>query len=157
MAKKSTVRTVDCARQLQVKLTSKQIEERGRLAANTLAERDKAELEAKADAKANKLAIDGLEAEFRQLCAEVRQGYKYEEVPCRREFDFSAKTVTDVRLDTGEIVDSRGMSREELQSVLDFGPPSPLESEADEEGQKLASRKPRGNLRVCKPDGEPVQ
>ncbi|NTW67218.1 MAG: hypothetical protein HGB21_13080 [Nitrospirae bacterium] len=67
-----------------------------------------------------KARIDGKGADARRIAQILKQGYELREVDCEELRDYETRTVTVVRLDTGEMVSSRGMTIEEMQEAMGF-------------------------------------
>lgn len=108
-------------RTLKVPLSIEEIAKRADRAAHCLKERDSKEAEMKAAADHVKSQIKELEAELRRLSNDVRDQATYEVVECERLYDYEAKTVTETRLDSGEVIESRAMTAVELQMPLELG------------------------------------
>lgn len=111
-------------RDLKVVLTAAEVAERADRAARLLEDRDRAEAELKAHATSVKSRIATMEAEMRELSAEVRTKYTYREVECERRFLFTTGCVQEVRLDTEEVISERAMTEKEKQRDLPFTKPS---------------------------------
>lgn len=107
-------------RDLKVTLTAAEVAERADRAARLLEDRDRAEAELKAHATSVKIRIATMEAEMRELSAEVRTKYTYREVECERRFLFATGCVQEVRLDTEEVISERAMTEKEKQRDLPF-------------------------------------
>jgi len=56
----------------------------------------------------------------------IRDKFEFKDVECEQTFDYEKDNVTTVRLDTEEVVESRGLRANERQQELDF-------TEAEEE------------------------
>lgn len=106
-------------RELRVILTPEQVAERADRAAHLLQQRDDKESLAKAAQKHAKSEIDELEATMRRLGGEVRDKATYLPTRCERVFDYRTGTVTETRLDTGEVISERPMTAEERQMAFD--------------------------------------
>lgn len=72
----------------------------------------------KAYSKSVKSKIATLEAEHNELSSEVRLKYTFKTVDCERHFVYAEKLVKEIRTDTGEEIDVRGMKNHELQKDL---------------------------------------
>jgi len=57
------------------------------------------------------------EAAAGQYGAYVRQKYQHRNVECRIELNYETETMTVTRLDTGAVIDSRAMNRDELERL----------------------------------------
>lgn len=116
--KRPRIRKEHFEENLRVKLTREEVEDRADRAANLIEERDALEEEMKAYQKAKKAEIEKLEAEHRQLSNEVRTKATYRDVDCERIYDWDETKVTEIRLDTGEVMKKRPMTERELQMGL---------------------------------------
>lgn len=74
----------------------------------------------------------------------IRSGYEYRSVECERTFDYPNAEVVVVRLDTNEVVEKRGMTKDELQieMPLEDGPVTEDYSEEPPEGAEPQEDKP---------------
>jgi hypothetical protein len=82
--------------------------------------------EMKADIDKKKELADDLRRKYRNR-------YEYRDVDCEVTYDYDRRVVVTMRTDTGEIIDERGMTAEELQ--LDFDTTTHSESEEPAEEQ----------------------
>ena len=76
------------------------------------------ELKKKEVAAQIKAEIDATESLIAQLSTHYNQGYAFMDIKCRVERDYETKQVHYYRLDTGENVESRAMTQDELQQEL---------------------------------------
>lgn len=67
-----------------------------------------------------KADIEKADSQISTLSTHLNQGYIHKNIDCEVTKDFDRKTVTIIRLDTGEFVESRAMTPNELQKEL-FG------------------------------------
>ena len=99
-------------------------EEEKREIASDLAQKinEKNELEQKKKevAATIKAEIETAESQIAQLSTHYNQGYHHKNVKCRVDRNHETKTISYYRTDTGELVDSRRMTQDELQQGL-FG------------------------------------
>jgi hypothetical protein len=86
-----------------------------------LSERDAWEVDAKEIAKANRMKLTEFETEIRRLSGAIREREEMRLVDCERRFDYETGRVTDVRLDSGEVLAVRDMSEVERQKDLPLG------------------------------------
>ena len=89
----------------------------------------------------HKTALGKLESAANALAELIRKGYEMRPTECRLDWDYTAKEVRTVRLDTGEVVNARRMSDFEIGKGprLPFDPPIQLaESDPDVEAAKAA-------------------
>lgn len=72
-----------------------------------------------------KKKLDDITAERKRLQRSAREGKEFRNVDCEIRYVFSASPprVETVRLDTGELIDTRAMSAAELQTLLPFQEP----------------------------------
>jgi hypothetical protein len=56
-----------------------------------------------------------MEAEIRTLSSEVREKSTYDMIECERRINFNTGRLTEVRLDTGEIINDRRLTSAEAQ------------------------------------------
>jgi len=108
----------DFVRDLKCALTLEELATRADRAAQLVHQMDQEEEELKAYTKSIKSKIATLEAEHRELSSEVRVKYTFKEVDCQRHFVYAEKLVKEIRTDTGEEIDVRGMKNHELQKDL---------------------------------------
>ena len=105
-------------RDLPVALTPGEIIERSRELATALQERA-VHGDHEAEVKAGlKLKAAEIEARVQRLAIIVRTGKESQPVTCEQLADYPAGTVTLVRTDTGEVVESRRMGDTERQAQL---------------------------------------
>jgi hypothetical protein len=106
---------------LPVALTREEVEERADRAAQMLKNLDMRGDEFKQQAQANRRELARLEADLREVSAEVRERKSYRDVIIERRFDWMAGTVTEIRTDTGEQLNHRTMTEDEAQKALPLG------------------------------------
>lgn len=105
---------------LKVQLTASQLADRSDRAAQAMADRDAKEEDMKAAQKHAKSIIEELDSRIRTLLGEVRSRSTYESVDCEKRYLYADGIVQDVRLDTGEVIQSRPLTNRELQPELPF-------------------------------------
>ena len=71
-----------------------------------------------------KAKLGKLEQDRERVIASIQTGRETQLVTCEERHDFSSRTVTTVRKDTGAVVESREMTQDELQLVLPEASPS---------------------------------
>jgi hypothetical protein len=121
---------------LKVILTTAEIADRADRAAQTIAARDGAEEEMKAQQKHAKGNIDKMDAEIRHLSNEVRTRSTYRKVECERQYHYGDGRVAEIRLDTGELINDRRMTEAERQRELfDEAPPEPADAGEPGDGE----------------------
>jgi hypothetical protein len=108
-------------RDLPAALNREEIEERAQMMSRKLSERDAWEVDAKEIAKANRMKLTEFETEIRRLSGAIREREEMRLVDCERRFDYETGRVTDVRLDSGEVLAERDMSEIERQKDLPLG------------------------------------
>jgi hypothetical protein len=116
----------------KVLLTDDELLDRGKKLAQAVAETNQAERDKAAYNSQIKSRLDianGLTQKFRGIVAE---GAEYRPVVCHRVYDYTARTVSVVRDDTGETVEYRPMEAHELQRHLDLNNERPVTQEAED-------------------------
>lgn len=98
------------SRELKCKLTDHEVAERSALLATRLEDRDAVDAERAKTAKKYKRILDGLQAEIADLALQVRTRSETRDVQCRTD-RFADGTVVVVRLDTGEVLQTRHPER----------------------------------------------
>lgn len=132
-------------RELPVPLTDEELKERGQELAEKMREVDQAE-QAKKDAAAHhKQIVERLTAEASDMARVIRAGKVERSVKCYTEHDLEKEVARVVRCDTGEVVETRTLSRDELNDLRQgklFKEPAPAaegegegEGEGEEEGE----------------------
>lgn len=124
--KPPTMKVESLMRELKVQLSPPEVAERADRAAKLLEDRDRAEAELKAHATSVKSRIATMEAEMRELSAEVRTKYTYRDVQVERRYIYTTGVVLEVRLDTLEVLSERPMTERERQQPLPFTPPGEI-------------------------------
>lgn len=139
---------------LPVVLKREELEERAQRAAHLLQDHDAMQHDHKEQAKTNKLELEKVASNLREVSRTVREGKEYRDVPCERVFNWTSGTVTDVRKDTGEVLQERAMTDAEAQKALPFDqkpgdvdeefgggekdPPESGDGEGEEDGEDAA-------------------
>lgn len=118
---------------LPVKLTETEIKERGRKLAHLYEEIEIAEIGKAAAARASKDRIETLQAEAGAIARVIRSGQEDREVQVQEEKDYSEGVCRMKRLDTGEVVETRAMTPQELQRPL------PID-EGEKKGKRAEAR-----------------
>lgn len=106
---------------LPVKLTSREVVERGQLAAQVIHKIDEVEREKKRVTADAKEQTDRLESELRRLSYIVEREEEDRTVECFWRFDFMKNEKNLLRDDTGEVVETKAMTDEERQIALEIG------------------------------------
>jgi hypothetical protein len=120
MAKKQPkTKTEQCKKYLPCVLTQEEITAYAIKAVDEMNRAEALDAEAKEEAKYFKERIGRCLANMRQNQYIAKRGKEDREVECERVFDWNDGTVSIVRLDTGEIHDTRPMEKDELQMQLD--------------------------------------
>lgn len=90
--------------------------------AKTIAEKVSKKHEVEDDKKATmssfKSTLDTLEMEINSCANKIQDGYEMRLMECREERDYKRKVVNFYRIDTGELVQQRPMSSDEMQLQL---------------------------------------
>lgn len=119
---------------LAVALKPGELADRAQRAAHLIQDHDAKAEEFKSLAKTNKVALDRIATEMREMSRVVREGKEYRDVVCERIYNWTDGSVKDVRQDTGEVIAERGMSEAERQKSLPFPPPESSDDLEDEFG-----------------------
>lgn len=127
--KKIMVRKKKITELLKCDLTKDELLDYGQRAADAHEQAGRLADQAKATAKEFKGKVDTHIATAEQLQGAIRSRYEYRNIECEQIENFTDKTITIIRLDSGEVVKTRKMNVEELQEL-------PLDTtEIKEEGQ----------------------
>lgn len=100
---------------LRVDLTNEEILKAGKEMAQSIDELNDLEKERKAAADTYKARIAQATANVQINSNLVRNGYEFRKVDVERTFDYEEGIVSAIRLDTGEVFESRAMTRDERQ------------------------------------------
>ena len=106
---------------LPVKLTTREVVERGQLAAQVIRQIDDVDRVKKQAAADAKESSDRLESELRRLSYIVEREEEDRTVECFWRFDFMKNEKNLIREDTGEVVETKAMTDEERQIALEIG------------------------------------
>lgn len=117
--KKAKTKTEKCKKYLPCVLTQEEITAYAIKAVDEMNRAEALDAEAKEEAKHFKERIGRCLANMRQNQFIAKRGEEDREVECERVFDWGEGTVMIVRLDTGEIHDTRPMEAHELQMQID--------------------------------------
>lgn len=117
-------------KKLPVLLTDEELRMRGAHLAAHLEELSDARHDAKRTAEAFKEQRSTLELEISRLKTVILQRSEMREVEILEEKDWLEKTVSTVRLDTGEVIETRPMTMEERNRPLPFEPEEAGEASA---------------------------
>lgn len=116
--------------ELPCHLTQEEMLQRSRRAAQIVKEIEDEQASAKSAASRFKAKIEQLSGEARVIAIEIREEKTHKDVDCKTVRDFGAKTVSEIRLDTGEVLTIRAMTFAELQRELDLKPKAPKPQDA---------------------------
>jgi hypothetical protein len=105
-------------RHLPCALTRSEVEERADKLARLVKDRDAIDAERKQVARDYKTRMDDLSKEIGQLSEQVRSKREWRDVECTKERNEERGTVDFVRVDTGEVVESRALHPDERQVKL---------------------------------------
>ena len=105
-------------RMLPVRLSSAQLEERAKALADTVERIADCEARKKLAAEKFKEELQTWQTEQRRLADIVAREHEPRLVPCVWSQNFAAKAMELVRRDTGEVVDQRAMTPDELQQEM---------------------------------------
>ena len=121
-------------RTLPVKLTADEIALKARELGQKISEHDQLEADKKSASDGFKTRIELADDAIRALGRVVRDGKEYREVEVEERRDEHAKTIETYRLDLGERIDVRPMTRDELQAEL-----FPIEGGGKKRGRAAAA------------------
>lgn len=107
-------------RQLYCKLTQVEFIERATEFARLSSEVDEIDVERKAVAKGFKDRIGGVHARMAVLRGAVKERREKRDVACSWHADWASKSMLLRRDDTGEVIDARTMTADEVQQGFDF-------------------------------------
>jgi len=105
---------------LPCKLTDTELRERGGKLARLLQQADELQAELNAAKAEFKARYELLQKTASEIATEIRSGHAMRAVNCVDLEDFSEKTVKLIRSDTGEVVETRAMTPDELQRPIPF-------------------------------------
>ena len=117
---KNTVVEKEMKLKLKVKLTEEELLDAADDLARCLDDLNSEKLDFEATKSRYKSIIAGLEARIDYLQNIIRNKYEMRDVVCIKELDYSKGIVRIHRTDTGEEIEKREMSPEELQMEFDF-------------------------------------
>lgn len=120
-------------RELLVGLTREQVEDRASELSMLIASYDIEDAQAKERAKHDKMKLRDMNTDLRRLGNVVRDKCEKKLVPCERRMNFTQGRVTDVRLDTGDVLEERDMTDDERQKGLPFAKDADVEDEFGDE------------------------
>lgn len=103
---------------LPCRLTDTELLERGAQVADLVRELEAAEDAKKEAASEAKAKIDSLDGRIGSLARELRERMSYRSVEVKREKDFGRNCEEVVRLDTGEVIETRALDPGERQVEL---------------------------------------
>lgn len=107
-------------RELPVQLTEMELRDIGRTTALQVGNLATVQAEKKSSASHFKAQEEEINNDIGRLAAMTRNGYEIREVECEVSMDYGDREVTVTRTDTGEVVQRRQMTREEVQTHLNF-------------------------------------
>lgn len=141
---------------LPVRLTTDELLLRSDELAQKIRERDDAERAMKSAQATAKRKIDTLELDITRLAEVVRDRQEDRPVEVREIKNWDRLTMDTIRLDTGEIVGSRSMSRSERNDELPFAADdAPLKAEEPASEPVPEEPAPEPELVPEEPSGEP--
>lgn len=107
---------------LRCKLNSDELLARGNELAEASAEVATLEDQLASIKKEYGAKIDGKQARINELSGTIRAKSETRTVKCERQFDFEKGKVTEIRLDTAEIFNTRDITDGERQQTLELSP-----------------------------------
>lgn len=113
----SNVHVTEESRSLRCDLTNIERLEKGRALAEADAECARIEEEKGRVAAQYAAQIKTATARRHELAGAIRQGYEFRDVPCQVQHVYSDREVSVIRLDTGEVIERRGMNPTELRAA----------------------------------------
>ena len=138
---------------LPVRLTTDELLLRSDELAKTIRERDETERAMKSAQATAKRKIDSLELDITRLAEVVRDRQENRPVEVREIKNWDRLTMDTIRLDTGEVVGSRSMSRSERNASL-FPEPAPRKADPEPEGEPAADPAPEAAAATQEPAEE---
>ncbi len=114
MAKKK-IRTEEVTENLKCMLTEEEVMQAGETTAKLIQDRTHLEKDKKSVMAGFKAKIEAAEAGIIDNSNKVRDKYEYRDVLCEKRHHYSDYTITVIRVDTGETVESRKMTLREKQ------------------------------------------
>lgn len=100
---------------MQCELTAEELAERSQEFADLLAERDRVEAAYKAHASAERKRVGGMDVRLRVLMRVVRDKTENRPITCKLRPNYTEGAMDIVRVDNGEVVDTRALTAEERQ------------------------------------------
>lgn len=88
--------------------------------ARLIRELEKVEGKKKVSTSEFKERIDSINARSRMLSEYVNSNQQFRDVDVRQEFDFGLGVVRKIRVDTGEVIETRAMTNEESQRAMNL-------------------------------------
>jgi hypothetical protein len=128
--KEDDLKIVGYSSRLTVKLTPEEQHQRAQASGHLFAKRDNFETKLKNWVSQQKAHLKEMDRELRALNAALRDGSEEQDVKCERRYNYTTRLVTEVRLDTGEVLSSRPMNGAESQKEL-FDPSTDIEDSFD--------------------------
>lgn len=116
------IKEVPLTMYLKCTLTDKEKIERGFDLAHKHNEKLQLEADMKSARSQYQSRIDAVVGEISSLSNKIREGAEFRDVECVKAFDWTEKLVTTNRLDTLEIIETRTMRQEELQTEINLKP-----------------------------------
>jgi hypothetical protein len=95
----------------------------------------------------HKTRIKEFEKEISVLSRVIRERSEERDVEVTEDKDYESKTAKTIRLDTGDVVDSRPLSPQELQRPIPFNPSLPMDTPAQENSETTEEKPRRGRKR----------
>lgn len=112
------MKVLKTSKKLPVKLDDDELLERGKQLVDNMRKTAVAESEREAENKKRKGDIELLEGITARLAGVIQNGSEDRDVDCEIRKDFEHGVVTVVRLDTGEVVETRPMDAQERQEEM---------------------------------------
>ena len=113
----SNVHVTEESRSLRCDLTNIERLEKGRALAEADAECARIEEEKAQVATQYAARLKTATSRRHELAGAIRQGYEFREVPCQVQHVYTDREVSVIRLDTGEVIERRGMDPTELREA----------------------------------------
>lgn len=118
MAKKVNVKRTENSQWLEVKLTEEEIKKEAKELADAINKQREAEDRLDSIKAQIKGEVTELEGKIKKCATLVNQGKEHRPVPVETIFDYEKDSRTDTRLDTGEVISSRALTKDEKQMEL---------------------------------------
>ena len=105
---------------LDCRLTDDELLSRGEYLSTLVQEKESLELQKKEVATDYKTRIDDKTSRANEIAKIIKQGFEERAVEVTEQSDYTARTIAIIRIDTGEVVNTRSMAIEDSQEEMSF-------------------------------------